>query len=52
MPPFKPLLLAAGTALMLLEASGVGGTLDVGAVPGGGTRVRLTVPTVTSSAVA
>ena len=41
-----------GLVAMRERAALVGGTLDVSAVPGGGTRVRLTVPTVTSSAVA
>ena len=41
-----------GLVAMRERAALVGGTLDVGEAPGGGTRVRLTVPTVTSSAVA
>ncbi len=41
-----------GLVAMRERAALVGGTLDVSEVPGGGTRVRLTVPTVTSSAVA
>ena len=40
-----------GLVAMRERAALVGGTLDVGEVAGGGTRVRLTVPAATSSAV-
>lgn len=41
-----------GLVAMRERAALVGGSLDVSEVPGGGTRVRLTVPTIASSAVA
>jgi signal transduction histidine kinase len=41
-----------GLVAMRERAALVGGTLDVGEVPGGGTRVHLTVPATASSAVA